>query len=294
MLDDLAPEQRIAALEIVRACMSAEGFAEARKVMALNEALGDFVRLHKDTLGEWVYWFAIFGQPSETDPWGWQLMGHHLVLNCLIAGDEMVFGPTFMGAEITQIDQGPMAGTTALQSEHAVGPAFLHSLTDRQQARAILHRSMRTADLPPELAGRVDGRHRAGAGRDNLVLPYEGLSCDELEPHQRAALLDLIRTYVGRACEPHATLQMELVERHIAETHFAWIGNPSADEAFYYRVHSPVILIEFDHHAGIFLTSEEPQPFHIHTIVRLPNAGDYGMELLRRRADPLRPLSVTY
>jgi hypothetical protein len=43
-----------------------------------------------------------------------------------------------------------------------------------------------------------------------------------------------------------------------------------------------VLIVEFDHHAGIFLTSEEPQPFHIHTIVRAPNGGDYGMELLRR------------
>jgi hypothetical protein len=77
---------------------------------------------------------------------------------------------------------------------------------------------------------------------------------------------------------------MALIERHLPETRFAWIGSPEGDEAFYYRVHSPVLIVEFDHHAGIFLTSEEPQPFHIHTIVRLPNGADYGMDLLRRQA----------
>jgi len=284
MLDDLGPDQREAAMDIVRACMSESGFAEIRKVMALNEALGDFVRLHRDTLGEWVYWFAIFGEPGATEPWGWQLMGHHLVLNCLIAGDELVFGPSFLGAEITQIDQGPMAGMSGLQSEHAAGPAFLRTLTDAQLDQAVLYRSMRSADLPPELAGRVDGRHRAGAGRDNLVLPYQGLPCDSLSPKQTDALLGLVHTYVGRVAEPHASEHLALVRRHLAETRFAWIGNPNGAEAFYYRVHSPVLIIEFDHHAGIFLTSEEPQPFHIHTIVRLPNGADYGMDLLDRAA----------
>lgn len=282
MLADLTPGQREAAMAIVRACMSETGFAEVRKVMALNEALGDFVRLHKDTLGEWVYWFAIFGEPCETEPWGWQLMGHHVVLNCLIAGDEIAFGPTFLGAEITQIDEGPMAGMSALQSEHRAGPAFLRTLTDAQLEEAVLYRSMRTHDLPPHLAGRVDGRHRAGAGRDNLVLPYEGLRCDTLSPEQAEGLLALVRTYVGRVAEPHAEEQLALVRRHLPDTWFAWIGNPNGEEAFYYRVHSPVLIVEFDHHAGIFLTSEEPQPFHIHTIVRLPNGADYGMELLER------------
>ncbi len=291
LLADLSPELRLAAMRIVQASMSDAGLAEARKVMALNAALGDFVRLHKDTLGEWVYWFTIFGSPSQSKPWGWQLMGHHLVLNCLIVDQQLVLAPMFMGAEMAQIDDGPMAGMSALQSEHRCGPAFLHTLSDRQQDAAILHRSMRSADLPPELAGRVDGRHRAGAGRDNLVLPYAGLRCDALDRDQRDALTELIATYVGRVADQHASLQMELIERHLDETRFAWIGDPSASGAFYYRVHSPVILIEFDHHAGIFLTSEEPEPFHIHTIVRLPNGGDYGMaHLLRRRSEP-RPVA---
>jgi hypothetical protein len=43
-----------------------------------------------------------------------------------------------------------------------------------------------------------------------------------------------------------------------------------------------VILIEFDHHPGIFLDNDEPEPFHVHTIVRTPNGGDYGFGLLQR------------
>jgi hypothetical protein len=251
--------------------------------MALNEALGDFIRLYRETLREWIYWFTLFGEPSDTEPWGWQLMGHHVVLNCLVIGDQVVLGPTFLGAEMVEMDEGAMAGVAAaLQDEHRAGTAVVRSLTAEQRAVAVLHRSMRADDLPEELRGRVEGRHRAGAGRDNLVLPYQGLAASELSSEQRELLLALIDVYVGRVAEPQRARDTVEVRRHLDETHFAWIGDPDADGPFYYRVHSPVVLIEFDHHAGIFLASEEPQPFHIHTIVRKPNGGDYGVALLRQ------------
>jgi hypothetical protein len=41
------------------------------------------------------------------------------------------------------------------------------------------------------------------------------------------------------------------------------------------------VFIEFDHHAGVFLTNAEPAKFHVHTIVRTPNGNDYGIDLLR-------------
>jgi hypothetical protein len=42
-----------------------------------------------------------------------------------------------------------------------------------------------------------------------------------------------------------------------------------------------VVFIEFDHHAGVFLTNAAPAKFHVHTIVRTPNGNDYGRDLLR-------------
>jgi len=59
-------------------------------------------------------------------------------------------------------------------------------------------------------------------------------------------------------------------------------GGAGDDESFYYRIHSPVLMIEYDCHQGIFLDNPQPEPFHVHTIVRTPNGGDYGRDLLRR------------
>ena len=53
------------------------------------------------------------------------------------------------------------------------------------------------------------------------------------------------------------------------------------DDVFYYRVHSPVLLIEFSHLKGIALESDVHSRHHIHTVVRVPNGNDYGRDLLR-------------
>ena len=51
-------------------------------------------------------------------------------------------------------------------------------------------------------------------------------------------------------------------------------------------MHSPVILIEFDHQTPANLRHLNPDGApnreHIHTIVRTPNGNDYGKDLLRQ------------
>jgi hypothetical protein len=69
------------------------------------------------------------------------------------------------------------------------------------------------------------------------------------------------------------------LKSHFSETFFCWIGAYGTNDPFYYQVQSPVIIFEFDHHSGVFLSNKEPAKFHIHTIVRTPNAGDYGCAL---------------
>ncbi len=56
----------------------------------------------------------------------------------------------------------------------------------------------------------------------------------------------------------------------------------SRKHGFYYRVHSPVVLIEYDHHPGVVFDNDIPSPNHVHTVVRAPNGGDYGADLIRQ------------
>ena len=79
---------------------------------------------------------------------------------------------------------------------------------------------------------------------------------------------------------------MDEVKQRLDETWFAWIGGTQPDSTFYYRIQSPVILIEFDHQRPVFTgtPAEKSQPSrqHIHSVVRTPNGNDYGKDLLRQ------------
>ena len=59
--------------------------------------------------------------------------------------------------------------------------------------------------------------------------------------------------------------RMDEVERPLASTRLCWIGGTGDADTFYYRIQSPVTMIEFDHHAGVFLTNELPHDAHPHT-----------------------------
>lgn len=279
-LADLEADERAAALAIIEASLSASGFAQARDAMRINEALGEFINHSRDSICEYGYFFTIFGDPSGTSPWGWRLMGYHLVIYCTFIGDQMVLTPSFVGAEMSVIDAGAFAGVQILQQEQRGGLELAGSLSATQRSQAILYPSMKKADLPAALVG-LDGRHQTAAGQDNRMLPYEGIAADALSNGQRELLRNLIELYVSRSPEPYRAQRMAEIERHLPNTRFAWIGDPER-VPFYYRVHSPVIIIEFDHHSGVFLANAEPESFHIHTIVRTPNGNDYGHDLLRQ------------
>ena len=271
---------RDAILAVVRASLSARGYDKTRDVMRLNHFLGELA-MNTQVLGEWSFNFALFGTPSATEPWGWQMMGHHLALNCLVIGGQMTLTPAFMGAEPNYADTGPFKGTRLFQDEENGGLALIRALSPAQQRAAILYHSTTDKNLPAGRRHRADQLHLGGAFQDNRVVPYEGAPVADFTPAQKKRLLDLVNAYVEPLPEGPRTARIEEVERHLGDTHFCWIGGTGEDDTFYYRIQSPVVMIEFDHHSGVFLTNELPAKFHIHTIVRTPNGNDYGMDLLR-------------
>jgi hypothetical protein len=280
-LEDLEQSQRDAALHLVEASLSVSGFEQIRDLMRLNRTLGEITG---DTtiLNEWRYYLTLFGQPHADAPWGWQIDGHHLNMNCFVLADQLVLTPCFMGAEPRIADRPPFEGARAFDREQACGLELVRSLSAAQQAEAILFPSMRSDALPPERKHPSEGRMRAGALRDNELMPYEGLRADSLTQAQRGLLVELIGAYVGILPSGHADIRLREIVAHLDETHFAWIGAVDDHSPFFYKVQSPVLLIEFDHHKGVFLDNEEPERFHAHSVVRTPNGNDYGRDLLRQ------------
>ena len=269
------------ALGIVRATLSVRGFDQARSIMRINELLAE-ISGDYEAFGEWAYFVSIFGDPAGDQPWGWQFDGHHLCLNAMVFDGRVVMTPAFMGAEPRRIELGRLAGTSLFDPEEASGLDLIRALDERQRGKAIIFPSIMQDDISPQLQNLFDGRMQAGAFHDNLVAPYQGVPGSELTDAQRRLLLAVAGSYIGWRGDGHAEVAVAEVERHLDETWFSWYGGYDHSAPFYYRVHSPVILIEFDHHPGVVLDNEEPTRFHVHTVVRTPNGGDYGADLLRQ------------
>jgi hypothetical protein len=267
---EMSEAQRVRAFGLLEAGLSAKGLEKTRNIMRLNETIAEMTQKF-DEYGEGLYNLTVMGEPSDTAPWGWQLDGHHLVINYFILKDQVVMTPAFMGSEPIRAEAGKYAGTTVLQDEQNKGLAFMQALTPDQQKKATLQ-SEKTAN-----------NSLAQAFRDNLVLDYAGLRIQELTAPQRQLLVDLIGEYVGALPEGHAAVRMDEVRAHLADTYFAWIGATGSDAVFYYRIHSPVILIEFDHQTPVALPGARvPGRIHVHSVVRTPNGTDYGKDLLRQ------------
>ena len=119
-LDEVSEPLREGTMAVLRASMSQHGYELSRDVMKLNRFLGDLVG-GPAVMGEWSYIFCLFGRPSMSEPWGWQLFGHHLVLNCFVMGEQLVLTPAFWGAEPSYADHGPFKGIRIFQDEERAG-----------------------------------------------------------------------------------------------------------------------------------------------------------------------------
>jgi hypothetical protein len=267
-LFEMNDDQRDRAFALLRESLSQRGFEEALDLMHLNETVLELTgRL--DEYGEDLYWLSILGTPSATDPWGWQWDGHHLIINYFVLGDQVVVTPTFLGAEPVHAVGGKYAGLRAFKGDEDRGLALFRALSESQRAKTV---------IVPE----TSGEDFTTAFRDNLVLDYKGIRSGELSTAQHEILLGLAEYHVGRMHDGHAQVKMEEVKRHLNDTYFCWMGSDSEDGVFYYRVQSPVIIVEFDHQRGIaFREHTKPYKDHIHVIVRTPNGNDYGKDLLR-------------
>jgi hypothetical protein len=271
---DMTAAQREAAFGVMKAGMSAKGLKLSQDIMKLNETLGEMTG-NLPRYGEWAYWMTIMGEPSATKPWGFQMDGHHLIVNYFVLGDQVVMTPLFVGSEPVIAPMGKYKGLTILQAEQAAGLEMLLALDGEQRKKAILDGS------------KTGNNNKGEAFQDNAVVPYEGLPVSSMTKAQRAQMVKLITMFIDNMDAGHAKVKMKEVEQYLDKTYFTWIGGSEKESVYYYRIHSPVVMIEFDHQrpAGLTALSKNPRlpdHDHIHIVVRTPNGNDYGKDLLRQ------------
>ncbi|KAF2403419.1 hypothetical protein EJ06DRAFT_504510 [Trichodelitschia bisporula] len=269
---------------LLRRTFSARGYARALAAMRINHFLGELVSLPRIMNAD-SYNILLFGTPSTEQAWGFLLYGHHLCVSVFLRGRQVVVSPVFTGAEPNGIDEGPWEGTAILRDEGEWGLRVMQSLSDEEKGRARIYehlhdaRMRQTGDLKSDRWNKDDQRHVCGAFRDNRAVPYEGVNCGRFSSEQKDLILKIADEMLCYLPDRARERRLERIGEFWDKTWFCWIGGWGDEDAFYYRIQSPVVLLEFDHHSGVFLGNEEPAKFHTHTIVRMPNGGDYGAAL---------------
>jgi hypothetical protein len=290
-LDEQIPEIRDSILSILKATLSPEGYQKAISAMRINGFLGELVQGTK-VMNEYSYNFVLFGEPSSTQPWGWSFYGHHLCLNIFLFKRQIVISPWFTGAEPNEIDSGPYEGTRILTREEELGLQLMQSLSPDLQQKTQIYKAMKDPAMPEGRWNRDDQRHLCGAYRDNRIVPYEGILLSSMSPSQQHLISSILEEYFLYLPATSRAKKLKHAMSFTNETYFSWIGGFGPEDPFYYRIQSPVVIVEFDHHSGVFLNNEQPAKFHIHTLLRTPNAGDYGVAL--RRCVPAKEQFFTW
>ncbi|WP_370205276.1 DUF3500 domain-containing protein [Pararhodobacter marinus] len=276
-LEEMNEPERAAVMALLRASVSDWGYRHLLELMEINRFSGVLIGREK-YLNEHCYTVGLFGTPGSGD-WGWQIYGHHLCLSIRLIGETYVMAPTLLAAEPTVVDEGQAAGIDAFLDTEQAATALMQALPPALAAKAQVAPSILNADLPEGRRHWSDSLHLGGAFRDNQVIPREGLNCAELGAEDRARLMALIETFYRVQPDGPRAARLAEIEAHLDQTHLCWMGGYDDWSPFYFRLHSPVTLIEFDHHQAVFLTNAEPARFHVHTITRIPEGGDYGRDL---------------
>ena len=217
--------------------------------------------------GHDLYWIGIFGDPAkENEAWGWQLDGHHLALNITVVGDEVSVRPAFMGSDPARLPEGTYSGWQVQGAEDEKGKKLFESLDEKQRAKAII------AEVAPRDV--ITGPTRG----DQLKTPV-GLPASDLNPAQRRLFMSLLSEYAHNYEHNIAHIQMDrILNSGLEKIHFSWAGTDE-NKPYYYRIHGPSVIIEFDNH---YPPGRNSGPInHIHTVFREPG-NDYGEDLLKK------------
>jgi hypothetical protein len=203
------------------------------------------------------YFVSIFGEP-DVYPWGWRLEGHHLSINVTVStANDISLTPLFTGTNPARPPAGAVVSRPIQYDEMILAARLIQTLTPEQARLAKMERS------PREIV--------TGPGRGDAIKESVGVPAGTLNVGQRDLLRNLISSYVGVVQDAFGQKYMSLIDAGLDKTVFAWAGEASERAAFYYRIHGPRILIEFDNTRG---------GDHIHAIWRDP-LDDFGRDTLR-------------
>jgi hypothetical protein len=262
-LHDLTQPQLDAALSLLKASLSVQGYKKATDVIALESVLREVENRAEDDAyrDPKKYYFSIFGSPSKDTPWGWRLEGHHLSLNFSALDNKLQSStPSFMGSNPAIVPSGKRKGDQILKDESAFGFSLVNAFSAAQLKTAII-----SEDAYPDILS--ENKRKAAA------LSPTGIFYKDMTEQQKKIFTSLLDVYVKNYELGFSnTLMNKIKKAGFDNLSFAWAGSLRPGKGHYYRIQGPILLIEFD--------NTQNNANHIHTVVRdLTN--DFAEDILR-------------
>ncbi len=235
----------------LQSLLSQDGFAKV-ELLATDIELASGAGTVSD------YTVAVFGNPMVDPAWGFQFDGHHIALNFLVHGNDLILAPMFLGSQPLTIN-----GKTPLQNEIQLGRQLFDALTAEQKDIATVQGLVRRDVVAGSGSGHIDQSRTM----DLSVFENVGLPLDDLSETQLELSKQLVGEYLFYLSQPFADRVWSWVEANLANGLFTY---SQLEDRVYYRIYVPdTLLIEYDDVASD----------HIHTVTRLldkQGRNDYG------------------
>ena len=261
--NDLNEKQREAALALLKASLSEQGYRKASDIMALENILREVENRpaddkYRDPLN---YYVTIFGDPDEKNIWGWRLEGHHLSINFSGADGSIISStPTFWGSNPAVVRSGRYSGRQVLKQETDLGFTLVNSFSTGQMKVAVF-----AEKAPSEI---ITGNQRKAELQEPKGLPF-----GDMNESQKKLFMQLLNVYVKNYQLGFSKRLMEKIEKAGMENlTFAWAGSLQPGAGHYYRIQGPMLLIEYD--------NTQNNANHVHTVVR-DLANDFAEDILK-------------
>jgi hypothetical protein len=259
-LEEMTEEQKAAALALLKAGTSADGYTKATTIMSLESILHDLEQNGQMVRNPDWYFVTIFGSPSKTAKWGWRIEGHHLSLNFTLDGGRVVSStPAFFGANPAIVKDGKRKGLRTLPEAEDSARELFTSLDPDQRAAALQKEQFK--ETPEEKTAPDVGEPK-------------GLAAAKMNDKQRDVLRKLIEGYAARMPEDVAEVELKQVkDAGLDKVYFAYWGGNEPGQAYTYHVLGPTFIIEF---LNVQADSAKNPANHIHSSWRNVK-GDFGL-----------------
>lgn len=266
---EMTDPQKEAAYKLLRAMVSKLGYDKATTIMKLE---GILLQLEgpasEGRRNPEKYYFTFFGEPAAKQKWGLSIEGHHLSLNFVMQGWNIIDStPQFFATNPAELkaDFGPdfPKGLKVLNAEEQLGFKLVKSLDEAQKAKAML-----PGETPAEIRAAGEPQPPTDAAR--------GIAAADLNEQQQGVLKNLLTTYTSKMKPQVAKSRWELIEEAgMDKVHFAWSGAMRPGVGHYYIVQGPTFLVEF---INVQPDAAGNPANHVHCVWR-DMQGDFDLEI---------------